>query len=434
MSPLISTSAGITLKAYGFGRAGGGDFRAFYITTGLSANLAWAWDTDTSGNIYVGGHANNALTNLIKIDGIGGVISWQKSDSVTYAYLASPPAVNDTTGQVAWSPASVPGVGAQMSVSSAGAITWQTRLNGGQTAQNLRPNPNGLDSSGNLYAYTASGGGTAFLGKFTNTGTVSWQRTISRASTTNNGTGFTHLDGSNNVYYCVFHSDTSAVRFLTGLYKYNSSGTIQWQTGINTSLNTGFFPVGFNGNSSGVTAMVLSPRISGPLMVVTSVNASGSGVFYRQLTGSTNPTSVDVAVSPDGNIYALGSVGQALYVIKYNASGTIQWQRKITSSSTNFGTQYASISVADNLNFFVGTSERNSTGKALGLRLPTDGSLTGTYVIGGQTITYATSTDLTDSSISIVWTSQGFTDSAGSQSFTTSSASFANTTYTLTKA
>ena len=432
MAPLISTSAGLTLKAYGFTR-GSSEFRAFYITTGTTNNLTWAWDTDTSGNIYAAGTGSNAISNLLKIDGIAGNITWQKADSTTYPFFNSPPAVNNTTGQIAWSAGPSSGQGAQFSISSAGAITWQQRLNGGSNAQYLRPQPNGIDSSGNIYSYTSNNSSGSLL-RFSNTGSVTWQRTLTRASTTLNGTGFVHLDGSNFVYYCIFHSDTAAVNFITGLYKYNSSGTIQWQTGINTTLNTGFNPVGFDGTSAGVTAMVLSPRTSGPLMVVTSVNASGTGVFSRQLTGTTNPTSLDVAISPDGNIYALGSVGQALYVIKYNASGTLQWQRKITSSSTNFGTQWASIRAADNLNFFVGTSERNSTGNALALRLPTDGTLTGTYVIGGQTITYATSTDLTDSSISIVWTSQGFTDAAGSQAFTTSSASFTDTTYTITKA
>jgi hypothetical protein len=433
MAPLISTSAGITLKAYGFTK-GSADYRAYYLSTSTASNFAWSWNSDTSGNYYIGGGISGVRTNLIKIDRIAGSITWQKTDSITNIASALGPAVNNTTGQIAW--CSVPNgqTGSILSVSNASAISWQTKLNGGQIGQPISAYPNGVDSSGNVYAYSASGSSTAFLGKFTNTGTVSWQRTISRASTTNNTTGFVHLDGSNNAYYCVFHSDTAVVGFMTGLYKYNSSGTIQWQVGINTTLNTGFFPTALDGTSAGVTAMVLSPRTSGPLMVVTSVNASGTGVFNRQLTGTTNPTSLGVAVSPDGNIYALGSVGQALYVIKYNASGTLQWQRKITSSSANFGTGAATIRAADNLNFLVGTRETNNTGNALALRLPTDGTLTGTYVIGGQTITYANTTDLTDSSISIVWTSQGFTDAAGSQAFTTSSVSFTDTTYTLTKA
>jgi hypothetical protein len=80
-------------------------------------------------------------------------------------------------------------------------------------------------------------------------------------------------------------------------------------------------------------------------------------------------------------------------VFKYNSSGVLQWQRQIQfSSATAEGSQFRKL-VVNNLGSMVlsgyRTTSSNQSPKPLVMKLPSDGSKTGTYNVGFFTFSYS---------------------------------------------
>ena len=183
-----------------------------------------------------------------------------------------------------------------------------------------------------------------------------------RSSATENGFSIA-VDSSGNVYVCGYSgaSGTDDIQIA----KYNTSGTIQWQRRL-----------------------------------------GGSGDQYGQ----------SIAVDSSGNVYVCGYAGAGstfdFQIAKYNTSGTIQWQRRLGSSSANaFG---QSIAVDSSGNVYVcGHSGASGTNDIQIAKLPGDGSLTGTYSVGGYSFTYAASSH-PDAASSLTDAASSLTDAASS--------------------
>jgi hypothetical protein len=108
-----------------------------------------------------------------------------------------------------------------------------------------------------------------------------------------------------------------------------------------------------------------------------------------------------------------------MIIAKYNPSGIIQWQRRLKTSAFD-----SALSIAiDSSNSIcvTGTTTVSGSSRTLIARLPNDGTLTGTYSLGGFSFTYEAS-DLTDSS----WDANSSTTS-----LTETSTSLTETTTTL---
>lgn len=91
-----------------------------------------------------------------------------------------------------------------------------------------------------------------------------------------------------------------------------------------------------------------------------------------------------VATDSNDNIYAVGNIGTAIYIIKFDSSGNMVWERQI-SSSTSFGTPNIYCDSADDIYI----SALNNTLPFI-IKLPNDGTKTGSYILAGATITYST--------------------------------------------
>jgi hypothetical protein len=129
-----------------------------------------------------------------------------------------------------------------------------------------------------------------------------------------------------------------------------------------------------------------------------------------------------IAIDSSNNVYGVSQ--DENYVVKYNSSGTLQWQRSFTGTTIGFTGIYWS----NNNLYITGLFDTNG-----GLFIiKDDGSGTGTYVLGLYTITYGASS-LTDSAGSATDASVTVTDSTASG--TGSSASLTDTaaSNTITK-
>ena len=155
------------------------------------------------------------------------------------------------------------------------------------------------------------------------------------------------IDSSDNVYVLGRTNSTGAGGYDFLIAKYNSSGTIQWQ---------------------------------------------------RVLGGAGTEIGNSVAIDSSDNVYVFGYTtstgagGDDFLIAKYNSSGTVQWQRVLGGGSNEVGYSVA-IDSSDNVYVFGYTNSTGAGGNDFLLaKLPNDGSLTGTYVLDGVDMVYATST------------------------------------------
>ena len=195
------------------------------------------------------------------------------------------------------------------------------------------------------------------------------------------------VDSSGNIYVCGNGKNSSGYSILS-ISKYNNSGTIQWQS-------------------------TLTDAYSSP-------NGAANGI----------------AVDSSGNVYVCGygetpSSSYVQSISKYNNSGTIQWQRTLTDTSS-LPYSLASKITVDNLgNIYVcGHLENSSVQFVQSIaKLPADGSKTGTYSGTNFGVTYAASSWTAATSS---WNSVSSSWASATSSWTSASSSWASATSTWT--
>jgi hypothetical protein len=228
---------------------------------------------------------------------------------------------------------------------SSGVAQWATRIAGANSDQGRSIT---VDSSGDIYVtgsyisnpltvYDASGtssmiptlansGGfeNVFIVKYSNSsGVAQWATRIAGANS-DKGTGITS-DSAGNIYvtglyasnpltvYNAPGTDTTIPTLAissgsdTFVVKYDSSGTAQWATRVNTGV--------------GMDPSITSDS-AGNIYVIGSYGAVPLTVYNAPGTSSTIPTLPAPAGMNDA------------FVVKYNSSGVAQWATRITSDYT----------------------------------------------------------------------------------------------------
>lgn len=221
---------------------------------------------------------------------------------------------------------------------------------------------------------------------FSNTFLWSWTPTDAGA-----GSGAV-TDTSGNIYYHAATSITAVDRCT--LTKLNSSGIEQWTRSLTPS--SGGVPTYSAGNyipnvciDSSDNLYVTGLSENNTRVFLASYNTSGVIRWQRQLVVSAI-VNRPVSITTDGtNVYlAFWSTATAFNIVKYNSSGTLQWQRSITLSVSPGGTHYLNVNTfiksCDNgdslLVYFSTLSVGGANGRCTLAKLPSDGSLTGTYL------------------------------------------------------
>lgn len=274
------------------------------------------------------------------------------------------------------------------------------------TTSNLRALRGTVDSSDNFYraGYDETNAGRVWLSKNDSTGAKTWATTFIEASGSTTPYGV-ELVGSNLILTFNLFSNG-------GVGYRGHSTTDGTDAGIAGKVyHPSTNPNHYNAETDGTTVSLV-----GLFNYLTSQGhitnfTPGTGVNWSVAFSDPGGTACylfDVSLDNAGNHYAVGyaTISGQIYgiIVKTDSSGTVLWTRKFAIS--NGGTPHNLIfyGVAVDGDALV-VSGRNTTDNSIFVtRVPTDGSLTGSYTVAGNTCDYSTWSPTVNTSTGITHT------------------------------
>jgi len=220
---------------------------------------------------------------------------------------------------------------------------WITTLSIPSTTTSTYGRSVAVDGGGNVYVcgeLNTTLSTELFIAKYNSSGIFQWQKSIGGA---NNSSGYAvSVDNNNNVYVCGGSTQGSPATDDFLIAKYNPSGTLQWQVrlgnttaaqtaeGIKTDGSGNIYVVGYTGNvAGGFDVQLAKYDTTGAIQWQRSLGLGGTAFNFGR----------DIAVDSSGNCYITGqevvSTNDRLLTAKYDTNGVLQWQRRLTGSSTS---------------------------------------------------------------------------------------------------
>ena len=395
MSPLLQRQ---TNNAYGFMGVVGGEKYWIGVIGDSATEVAYNSAFDSNGNVYIFGRSNSSGSyrqTIIKYDK-NGILQWQKqlSNDTHPGYYECWGTIDSSDNPIVYNSTYSSGAGGAVvtKLTSAGAITWQRVLGSGS---DVFTDTVIADSSGNIYISGPmnDGGGYKLYGiKYNSSGTLQWQ-----VRTSGEGHGAA-VDPSGNAYFGGFAGSVYGLQ----LNKYNSSGGLLLQTRTGGQYGYDTYGGKVVCDSAGNTysaGLFRQSSGTGYEFGLIKRDSSGSIQWQRVITNSSSSYGMvvtNLAVDSSDNIYGTGYTevsSRAVGVVaKWNSSGTLQWQRSITSSSNSCAFADIKTSSDGKTMYLSGYTNVSGNYNFMIFKLKTDGTLTGTYTVGGNSFTYAAST------------------------------------------
>jgi hypothetical protein len=215
-----------------------------------------------------------------------------------------------------------------------------------------------------------------------------------------NERGYGIASDSSGNRYGVGNIGDSQIKFC--LIKNDTTGNTLWQRELTgSSVQTQGFKV-VSDSSGNTYAVGLDQLTSSPFtkwVVVVKFNSSGTIQWQRRLETNNNTISSSIALDTSNNVYIVSSdytSNSNLIAVKYNSSGTIQWQKRFysTAGGSVEGTGLA-VDSAGNV-YACG----RAFGKAIIVKFNTSGVYQWVYSLGGEypqsTYAYGMTVDSSD--------------------------------------
>lgn len=275
----------------------------------------------------------------------------------------------------------------------------------GATSANEATQDAAIDTSDNIYVVSYSQNNTSFSNGYglivkvnPDTGSVAWQKLFNTNSSSYAASYLSvTTDSSGYAYAAGYTPSTGSSITYPVINKYDSSGTLQWHRMLYNSSATGRAGQvnSITTDSSGniYAAMQFIGGTGNDLDFYTvKYNSSGTLQWQRFLSqsGYTTYNCIPKCVRTDSsaNVYVCGSQyfdaatigGTRAFIAKYNTSGTIQWQYNITTLNTYF----QQMAVDSSANVYV-TLTDNDTGGSTLLKLNSSGSILWQRTIANMT-------------------------------------------------
>lgn len=371
---------------------------------------------DASDNIYVAGNISTTSGDIlvVKYDS-QGFIQWQKSLGDASANVATDIAV-DASGNVYIVGESLSNRPYIAKLDANGVLQWQYYVPSGFNSDIF----NGVmvDSNGDIIvtgAVTYSSSVFQVLYRWSASGSLLTQK----------GSQVTGVSAQG---YAVAQ-DSAGNYFVGGegsngyIVKYNSSYNFVTDARLTSTIS---YIGGVVTDSAGNVYCAIT-LTSSAVFIIMKLDTNLTTLWARELSNVTGAEACnDIAIDSAGNVYGVGyfnALGtQDILIAKYDSAGVIQWQRQLTAT----GTQNAlSVTINNAGNIVITGSQANDLLLAV---LPSDGSKTGTYVVGGVTFTYSAGTmtaatsAVTMGSVSTTTATSTFTPTAAALTTTTTTA------------
>jgi hypothetical protein len=411
----------MSLLPLGLLSQGGGAAASQWVATLSSgtADFAKGIFTDTSGNIFITGRAvTGGLQSglFARLNSGASAISFQvavtaSSASTDYYGVASDGTSFYAVGQQS-------GAANLVKYNNAGVIQWQRRIT--PSANAIQVNSVAVDSAGNViiggYSWSGAGYYHMAIGKYNSSGTYLWGSSMFTGA---NNFGYTVATDSTNAGYVLGHGTSGSGAIII---KNNAAGTNLFTQNVYASGQNHTFWAATCDSGDNLLSMGTYGDTGGSFVL--KQNSSGVIQWQRIIQIQSGQFQSGIAVDSTNAVYV---VTAGSHIIKYNSSGVIQWQRSFTRTSGT--TQITSIRI-DGSNYVITGGTDTTSGDIVLAKLPIDGTLTGTYTIGGSNFVYAASS-LSDSAASLSAFGGGgssgnvFNDNAGTLTATTTSLTLA---------
>jgi|694.fasta_scaffold74048_4 uncharacterized delta-60 repeat protein len=363
---------------------------------GAATDIANAVALDASGNVYITGQTQTGTeydSILAKYTSTGTLV-WQvklaaASNSEQGYCIAADSSSNVYIGGTG---ATSTGAALLVKYDTNGNVVWQQKY---ETTGTCSIFGIAVDSSGNVYTTGSiyaniSGLGNTHSGfacKYNSSGTIQWQQ-ILYYNVNANAVHFRGiaLDSLSNVYVAGEVNND----FLTA--KLNSSGVVQWKRSINIDSQDNFRGIAVD--SAGNCYAVGYTNTSNFDIIFAKYNTSGVIQWVKTLSaGTTSEYGYAICSDSADNIYITGIsatsttlVSQNIVVIKYNSSGTLQWQRTLANNTGSTDAGYGICATLTNV--YVAGIITQTNSDIFVASLPADGTKTGTYALGATSMVY----------------------------------------------
>lgn len=223
-----------------------------------------------------------------------------------------------------------------------------------------------LDSSGNIYTcgnvkWNGNTTGYPQIMKWDSTGAKVWDYAFTTTVQSNGGTFKSVRVGSDGFIYAVGAIyDTANTDPNLFVVKFNSSGALQWQKRLSEGTNMGQSSESQMSldSSNNLYISCQTQTATGQLYtgIVLKYNSSGTLQWQRRLSysgGDVYPRGV--AISADGNILIGNSVSNyGQVIVAYNSSGTIQWQQRWQFKNGSLNTEVKDVATDSFGNAYIG--------------------------------------------------------------------------------
>lgn len=353
--------------------------------------IGYSVTSDSSGNIYWSCN-ENGVAYLHKLD-ISGNLLQQRTFAGSQAY---PRRLNmDSSGNLYFAARTTSGQ-SHFKVNSNLDVIWKKYV--GQPENDITAQ---VLTDGNI-ASAYSSNTTMYTMMLSSTGALNTIKSYTADSYYSSGRLGGLVAGPSGTSHHMATSWVSGTTPYPHVWKWNSAaygGTLAWARKLTASGGGPTTPMGLASDASGNVYMA-SKNVHEGLGVGTSNVAylskfNTNGDFQWSVGVSLGVDARAVSVDTNGDVYLLvqwvpTASSYSWGILKFNSAGTLQWQRTIQWGGA---TEQAPHDIHVNESSFIvtGKTSGTSTGKSAIARLPKDGTKTGTYTVGGVSVTYAAS-------------------------------------------
>lgn len=345
--------------------------------------------TDSSGNIYVAGMTEGSGDShaLVAKFNSSGVIQNQKDYDTYNGDFEFETIQRDSSGNIY--------LFGQRRVAAYGSTAFQvTKLNSSFVVQDQKDltrtsgaraaNVSGGNraSNGDLYVFGAQGN-DFFAAKLNSSYSLTFAKEYDTGNTDGNPVSLGLSSGDAIIAFYDLVYSGGVFTWSSNFAKLSSAGGVDFETTLAENTSPEYIydlAVDSSNNIYGVG--MTRTQSSTPDAWLFKTNSGGSVQWERYIGGSGDEYFRSVTTDSSGNVYAVGETNTGfsslqLLIVKYNSSGTLQWQR--TFSYSGGISQYESAITHHSGKIYVTATRGSGTNTALVLVLPDDGSETGNF-------------------------------------------------------